>query len=140
ACILSGIGFNGYDENGNAKWNRVTNIDFIGYETADNIKQLLESWNMNTNKWLKNYVYLRVTPPGQKPSFSSTITTFGISAVWHVTFIGGAFIQNLHRKIHRTVRPIFLTTRFAAYKPLYNFLGAGKFCKRIVAFGGGVLD
>ncbi|CAG8645127.1 6432_t:CDS:10 [Cetraspora pellucida] len=169
ACILSGIGFNGYDENGNAKWNRVTNIDFIGYETADNIKQLLESWNMNTNKWLKNYVYLRVTPPGQKPNFFSTIITFGVSAVWHgfypgyyLTFIGGAFMQNLHRKIHRTVRPIFLTTRFAPYKPLYNFLGwlttqffinylvisfvllsldsIGKFCKRIIAFGGGVLD
>ncbi|CAG8653871.1 19051_t:CDS:2 [Gigaspora margarita] len=84
--------------------NRVTNIDIIGYETADNIKQLLESWNMNTNKWLKNYVYLRVTPPGQKPGFISTITTFGISAIWHgfypgyyLTFITGAFVQNLHR-------------------------------------------
>ncbi|RIB14495.1 MBOAT, membrane-bound O-acyltransferase family-domain-containing protein [Gigaspora rosea] len=195
SCILSGIGFNGYDGNGYVKWNRVTNIDIIGYETADNIKQLLESWNMNTNKWLKNYVYLRVTQPGQKPDFFSTITTFGISAIWHgfypgyyLTFITGAFVQNLHRKIHRTVRPIFLTNRFAQYKPLYNFLGwlttqiiinylvvsfmlltlenslyvwkliyfcghviiilanvffwlgAGKFCKRIIAFGGGVLN
>ena len=30
---------------------RVSNIDVIAYETADNVKSLLEAWNMNTNKW-----------------------------------------------------------------------------------------
>ncbi|RUS33129.1 MBOAT, membrane-bound O-acyltransferase family-domain-containing protein, partial [Jimgerdemannia flammicorona] len=84
ACILCGLGFNGYDaKTGTAKWNRVPNIDVVGYETAQNIKELLESWNMRTNVWLKNYVYLRVTPPGAKPGFLSTLVTFGTSALWH---------------------------------------------------------
>lgn len=68
--------------------NRVTNVDIIAYETADNIKSLLDTWNMNTNKWLKNYVYLRVTPPGKKPNFFSTIATFGTSAIWHGFYPG----------------------------------------------------
>ncbi|CAJ0904181.1 11017_t:CDS:10 [Entrophospora sp. SA101] len=88
SCVLSGIGFNGYDGKGNAKWDRVSNINVIAYETADNPKHLLEAWNMNTNKWLKNYVYLRITPPGQKPTFLSTFATFGTSAVWHGFYPG----------------------------------------------------
>lgn len=68
--------------------NRVTNVDIIAYETADNIKSLLDTWNMNTNKWLKNYVYLRVTPPGKNPNFFSTIATFGTSAIWHGFYPG----------------------------------------------------
>ena len=34
---------------------------------------------MNTNRWLKNYVYLRVTPKGKKPGFRSSMSTFGTS-------------------------------------------------------------
>ncbi|CAH1766823.1 14917_t:CDS:2, partial [Entrophospora sp. SA101] len=130
SCVLSGIGFNGYDGKGNAKWDRVSNINVIAYETADNPKHLLEAWNMNTNKWLKNYVYLRITPPGQKPTFLSTFATFGTSAVWHgfypgyyLTFASGAFIQSLHRSIRRHIRPIFLTPKFKSYKHIYDFLG-----------------
>lgn len=29
---MSGLGFNGYDENGKAKWNRVTNINILKVE------------------------------------------------------------------------------------------------------------
>lgn len=130
SCVLSGIGFNGYDGKGNAKWDRVSNINVIAYETADNPKHLLEAWNMNTNKWLKNYVYLRITPPGQKPTFLSTFVTFSTSAVWHgfypgyyLTFASGAFIQSLHRSIRRHIRPIFLTPKFKSYKSIYDFLG-----------------
>ncbi|GBB99659.1 hypothetical protein RclHR1_00360008 [Rhizophagus clarus] len=130
ACILSGLGFNGYDERGDAKWDRVSNIDIIAYETADNIKSLLDTWNINTNKWLRNYVYLRVTPPGKKPNFFSTIATFGTSAIWHgfypgyyLTFVSGAFVQSIHRLLRRDIRPIFLTPKYSSLKPLYNFFG-----------------
>ncbi|RHZ49968.1 hypothetical protein Glove_508g65 [Diversispora epigaea] len=130
ACILSGLGFNGYDEEGIIKWDRVTNIEIAAYELADNIRSLLETWNKKTNQWLKNYVYLRLTPPGKKPTFLSTFTTFVTSAIWHgfypgyyLTFISGAFFQSLHRKFRRHVRPIFLAPRFAHLKSLYDFLG-----------------
>lgn len=105
ACILSGLGFNGLDENKKPKWDRVTNVDPIALETAQNTRAFLESWNMNTNKWLKNYVYLRVTPKGKKPGFRSSMATFATSALWHGTapgyymaFITASFAQTIAKR------------------------------------------
>jgi lysophospholipid acyltransferase len=88
ACILSGLGYNGLDKNKKIKWDRVTNVDPWALETAQNTKAYLEAWNMNTNKWLKNYVYLRVTPKGKKPGFRSSMATFGTSGK-HLSFPPG---------------------------------------------------
>jgi len=100
ACILSGIGFNGYKHDGSVRWDRVTNVSPLALETAQNNKELLEAWNQNTNKWLKNYVYLRVTPRGKKPGFRSAMATFITSAFWHgfypgyyLTFITAGLVQ-----------------------------------------------
>lgn len=80
ACILSGLGFNGIDEKTKRpKWDRVTNVDPYELEASQNVKAYLEAWNKNTNKWLKNYVYLRVTPKGKKPGFRSSLATFTTS-------------------------------------------------------------
>ncbi|KAK6349693.1 lysophospholipid acyltransferase [Orbilia brochopaga] len=83
ACILAGLGYNGLDEDKRIRWDRVRNVDAWAIELAPNSKALLEAWNQNTNKWLKNYVYLRVTPKGKKPGFRSSMATFGTSALWH---------------------------------------------------------
>ena len=100
ACILSGLGFHGYNLDGTLKWDRMANVSPIALETAQNNKAYLEAWNQMTNKWLKNYVYLRVTPRGKKPGFRSSMATFTTSAVWHgfypgyyLTFVSAAFIQ-----------------------------------------------
>ena len=100
ACILSGLGFHGYNPDGTLKWDRMANVSPIALETAQNNKAYLETWNQMTNKWLKNYVYLRVTPRGKKPGFRSSMATFTTSAVWHgfypgyyLTFVSAAFIQ-----------------------------------------------
>ncbi|CAG8580105.1 13382_t:CDS:2, partial [Racocetra fulgida] len=61
----------------------VVNIDVFAYETSDNPRALIQSWNCQTDKWLKNYVYLRISPPGQRPTFYTTFTTFAICAIWH---------------------------------------------------------
>ena len=115
ACILSGLGFNGKTKDGRYKWNRVQNVDPYAFETGQNTHVLLEAWNMNTNKWLKNYVYLRVTPKGRKPGFLSTMATFLTSAMWHgtqpgyyLTFATGAFYQSLGKLFRRKIRPIFM--------------------------------
>lgn len=115
ACILSGLGFNGKTKDGRYKWNRVQNVDPYAFETGQNTHAVLEAWNMNTNKWLKNYVYLRVTPKGRKPGFLSTFATFLTSAMWHgtqpgyyLTFATGAFYQSLGKVFRRNIRPIFM--------------------------------
>ncbi|CAO3672054.1 unnamed protein product [Umbelopsis vinacea] len=114
ACVLCGLGFNGYDKDGKPKWNRVSNIRPVTYETAESIKVLLEAWNMRTNVWLKNYVYLRVS--NGKPGFGATVTTFATSALWHgfhpgyyLTFVSGSLVQNVAKKLRRNLRPFFYT-------------------------------
>ncbi|KAJ2962621.1 hypothetical protein NQZ79_g2208 [Umbelopsis isabellina] len=114
ACVLCGLGFNGYDQKGHAKWNKVSNIRPWTYETAESVKVLLENWNMRTNVWLKNYVYLRVSE--EKPGFGATIITFATSALWHgfhpgyyMTFVSGSLVQNVAKKMRRHVRPFFFT-------------------------------
>lgn len=115
ACILSGLGFNGKTANGKYRWDRVKNIDPWIVETAQNAHTFLGSWNMNTSKWLRNYVYLRVTPKGRKPGFRSTLATFVTSALWHgtrpgyyITFVTGAFYQAVGKIFRRNLRPIFM--------------------------------
>lgn len=116
ACILCGIGYNGYDAEKDAfRWNRVQNIDTYAFETGQNVHECLEAWNQNTNKWLKNYVYLRIARKNKKPGFKSTLFTFATSAFWHgtkpgyyLTFVLGAFLQTVGKIYRRNFRPIFL--------------------------------
>ncbi|SCW00624.1 LAFE_0C08328g1_1 [Lachancea fermentati] len=116
SCILCGLGYNGYDaKTGQIKWDRVRNIDIWRFEMASNTHEGLEAWNMNTNKWLKYYVYLRVAKPGSKPGFRSTLFTFLTSAFWHGTrpgyylvFATGALYQTCGKIFRRNLRPLFL--------------------------------
>ncbi|EEH16836.1 hypothetical protein PABG_06923 [Paracoccidioides brasiliensis Pb03] len=133
ACILSGIGYNGFDVNtGKVSWNRLENVNPKGLETAQNPHDYLSNWNKNTNHWLKNYVYLRVTPRGKKPGFRASLATFITSAFWHgfhpgyyLTFILGAFIQTTAKNYRRYVRPFFYISDGSSptpYKRIYDIL------------------
>lgn len=101
ACILSGIGYNGVDPvTGKASWDRLQNVKPLGIELAQNTHAYLGNWNINTNNWLRNYVFLRVTPKGKKPGFRATMATFVTSAFWHgfypgyyLTFVLASFNQ-----------------------------------------------
>ena len=103
ACILSGMGFKGVDpKTGKVHWNRLQNVNPWGIETAQNSRAYLENWNMNTNHWLRNYMYLRVTPKGKKPGFRASLATFTTSAFWHgfypgyyLSFVLAAFLQTI---------------------------------------------
>ena len=103
ACILSGMGYKGINpKTKKADWSRLQNVNPWGIETAQNSRGYVENWNMNTNNWLRNYVYLRVTPKGKKPGFRASLATFVTSAFWHgfapgyyLTFVLAAFIQSI---------------------------------------------
>ncbi|KAI5960914.1 ale1 [Candida theae] len=133
ACILCGIGYNGYDvETKQFKWDRVQNVDPVAFELGQNVHACLEAWNQNTNKWLKHYVYLRVAKKGKKPGFKSTVFTFATSAFWHgtrpgyyLTFVVGAFLQTVGKYYRRNIRPRFLESDGVTPKPtkrLYDFV------------------
>ncbi|KAK3048877.1 Lysophospholipid acyltransferase [Extremus antarcticus] len=131
SCILSGIGYQGVDpKTGKARWDRLTNIKPAGVELAQNSHAYLGNWNINTNHWLRNYIYLRVTPKGKKPGFRASMATFVTSAFWHgfepgyyMTFVLASFIQNVAKNARRLLRPFFLTSDGKTpnkYKPYYD--------------------
>ncbi|KAI9826236.1 MAG: hypothetical protein M1819_007403 [Sarea resinae] len=133
ACILSGIGYKGVDsKTGKVHWNRLQNVNPWGIETAQNTRAYLENWNINTNLWLRNYMYLRVTPQGKKPGFRASMATFITSAFWHgfypgyyMTFMLASFLQTVAKNFRRHVRPFVLTpdgTRPLPRKRYYDFL------------------
>ena len=117
ACILSGLGYNGVDTTTRkVKWNKLENVSPWTIESAQNSRAYLEGWNKNTNNWLRNYVYLRVTPRGKKPGFRASLATFTTSALWHgfspgyyLTFVLAAFIQTVAKNFRRYIRPFFLS-------------------------------
>ncbi|KAK6006001.1 hypothetical protein QM012_006411 [Aureobasidium pullulans] len=117
ACILSGIGFKGVDpKTGKADWNRLQNVKPLAIELAQNSHAYLGNWNINTNMWLRNYVYLRVTPKGKKPGFRASMATFVTSAFWHgfypgyyLAFVLASFIQNSAKNSRRLIRPFFMS-------------------------------
>ncbi|TLS29319.1 hypothetical protein PpBr36_00530 [Pyricularia pennisetigena] len=126
SCILAGLGYNGVDPvTGKVSWTRVQNINPLGVELAQNTRAYLENWNIKTNMWLRNYVYLRVTPRGKKPGFRASMATFVTSAVWHgfypgyyLSFVLASFIQTVAKNCRRYFRPFFLDP--ATQKPLPN--------------------
>lgn len=101
ACILSGLGYKGVDPStGKVSWDRLRNVSPWGVESAQNCRAYLGNWNINTNNWLRNYVYLRVTPRGKKPGFRASMATFVTSAFWHgfypgyyLSFVLASFVQ-----------------------------------------------
>lgn len=136
SCIVVGLGYNGYDSsNDKMYWNRVQNIDPLKFEMGQNVHDCLESWNMNTNKWLKNFIYLRTCTRDKetnklKVGIIPTIITFTTSAFWHgtlpgyyLTFILGAFMQSVGKIFRRNIRPIFISKdgkKVSKFKKLYD--------------------
>ena len=50
---LTGLGFNGYDKSGNAKWDLVTNVHVLDIELATSLKGIVGGWNSLTGTWLR---------------------------------------------------------------------------------------
>ncbi|KAG1828849.1 MBOAT, membrane-bound O-acyltransferase family-domain-containing protein [Suillus variegatus] len=104
ASILTGLGFTGYGPSGESTWEGAANVKVLEIELPSNFKVLLDSWNINTNIWLRECIYKRVTPKGKKPGFRSSMLTFATSAFWHgiatgyyLTFFFGGFITTAGR-------------------------------------------
>jgi lysophospholipid acyltransferase 1/2 len=112
-CNNSGLGFNGYDKDGNAKWDLISNINVVSFELATNFRDAINNWNLGTNRWLRNVVYERV------PKKYGTVLTFGLSALWHgfypgyyITFACGALGVTSARTARALFRYRFQDTAF----------------------------
>jgi len=54
--IMTGLTYNGVDVNGNALWDSCANIRIRNYERASSCEQLIQSFNINTNRWMAKSV------------------------------------------------------------------------------------
>ncbi|KAG5679352.1 hypothetical protein PVAND_008923 [Polypedilum vanderplanki] len=110
----AGLGFNGYENDGTAKWDMLTNIYVIPFELGTNFRDCINSWNIGTNSWLRMVVYERVHKN------YGTGLTFALSALWHgfypgyyLTFATGALIVTAARKARRMFRHRFQETELS---------------------------
>ncbi|KAL1122316.1 hypothetical protein AAG570_003721 [Ranatra chinensis] len=82
SCIMSGITYNGIDENDQTRWDGCANINVFLFETALNFnKDYINSFNINTNNWMFQYVYKRLKFLGNK--YLSQIGVLLFLALWH---------------------------------------------------------
>ncbi|CAI9739902.1 Hypothetical predicted protein [Octopus vulgaris] len=115
----AGLGFNGFDEKGEAKYDLLENVNIYGVETAGSQKDIIDNWNKTSTIWLRHTVYDRV--PRMR-----TMSVFAVSALWHgfypgyyVTFATGAMFTITARLVRRNIRPLFIK---ANLHPLYNVI------------------
>ncbi|KAJ2721543.1 Lysophospholipid acyltransferase [Coemansia sp. Benny D115] len=134
ACVLAGLGFQGVDAEGKVQWSSVANVHIWGVEFGTSLKQLVDSWNVGTNTWLRHHVYLRLVPKGSgRAQGWATVVTFCVSAWWHgfypgyyLTFVCGALASTAARTLRRTLRPRALALAGDAgswVMPVYNAAG-----------------
>ncbi|XP_070565277.1 lysophospholipid acyltransferase 2-like [Ptychodera flava] len=110
-CNASGLGFNGYDENGVPRWNFMTNINVPGFWMASSLTGTVANWHIPTRLWLKYVFYDRVP-------YLKDALTFALTAVWHGFFPGyywtnATMVLTLlaSRKVRYNVRPYFTSTQ-----------------------------
>jgi lysophospholipid acyltransferase 1/2 len=107
-CNASGLGFQGWKEDGSADWDLVSVLNIWKLETSLNFKILLDNWNKTTQGWLKRCAYDRA------PVKIRTVATYTLSAMWHgfypgyyCCFLTGALVTSGARRGRRTVRQFF---------------------------------
>ena len=131
ASVLSGFGYNGVKA-GKHRWDRVSNVNWCGLETAQSCRDLSNAWNLGSNVWLRHYVYMRLCPPGTDPTSFALVATYTLSASWHSFHPGyyallssfGMF-QVLGRRVRYIVRPFTVSpidqkTPLPVWKKLYD--------------------
>jgi len=85
-CIMSGLTYNGKDEKGNLLWNGCANVKLRVFENATRFGHLINSFNINTNSWVAEYIYKRLKFLGNR-SLSQALTLLFL-AIWHGFHIG----------------------------------------------------
>lgn len=114
-CNNSGLGRNGQNSDGSPKWDLISNVDVLPFETSLSLKDSIDHWNKGTNRWLRMVVYERAGP-------NRTTFTYALSAVWHgfypgyyLTFASGALFTFASRSVRRHIRPYFVNSKPAKF-------------------------
>ncbi|TDH67611.1 hypothetical protein CCR75_002308 [Bremia lactucae] len=120
ATVLSGIGFQGFNEqNQPIGWDGVSNVDIVGFELGANVREISRAWNKGTQNWLERYAYTRTG--------NSLLATYLVAALWHgfypgyyLFFLTMPLATSVNRLARRHVRPYMVDSLM---KPLYDVVG-----------------
>ncbi|XP_073420242.1 lysophospholipid acyltransferase 2-like [Dendrobates tinctorius] len=106
----AGFGYNGISDDGEERWDLLSNLNILRIETATSFKMFIDNWNIQTAVWLKEVCY-------DRSPFNPLLSTFLLSAAWHgvhpgyyFTFLTAVPITLAARKVRQTVRPMFQHT------------------------------
>ena len=98
-----------YDEKTKrVSWDSLTNIRPWGYETSTSLSQIIDNFNINTNLWVKNYVFKRCKGFGNKHISSMLALLF--LALWHGYHLGYVLcfgLEFMYVEAERRVRDRF---------------------------------
>ncbi|XP_064652034.1 lysophospholipid acyltransferase 1-like isoform X2 [Lineus longissimus] len=111
----AGLGFSGFDEKGDEKWDLIKSVSIWKVEMGTSFKLILDNWNITTLVWLRRVVYDRAP-------FQKTFAVFLVSAFWHgfypgyyFMFLSAALFTVVARQVRRNIRPYFQTTPTKAF-------------------------
>ncbi|CAK9297298.1 unnamed protein product [Gordionus sp. m RMFG-2023] len=97
---------------GTPRWDLISNIDIIGFETSISLHSALNNWNLSTMAWLRHLVYERV-------SYQRTLCVYLVSAMWHgfwpgyyITFVSGAIFTEAAKMNRRKYRKYFVSNKY----------------------------
>lgn len=80
-CIMSGITYNGKNGQGKNQWNGCANVKLRVFENATRFGHLIQSFNINTNAWVAEYIYKRLKFLGNR--VCSQFLALLFLAAWH---------------------------------------------------------
>ncbi|XP_073522369.1 lysophospholipid acyltransferase 2-like isoform X1 [Phyllobates terribilis] len=116
----AGFGYNGISDDGEERWDLLSNLNILRIETATSFKMFIDNWNIQTAVWLKEVCY-------DRSPFNPLLSTFLLSAAWHgvhpgyyFTFLTAVPITLAARKVRLTVRPMFQHTLWS--KLIYSLI------------------
>jgi len=110
-CTLVGINFAGYNKDGSHKgWRSLSNVDPFLFESSLNLQGIVDSFNINTNDWVKRYVFKRLKWVGNRNV--SAFSALFFLAIWHGLHVGyflcfclEYFDMEAEKKIQRITAP-----------------------------------
>ncbi|XP_067945571.1 lysophospholipid acyltransferase 5-like [Watersipora subatra] len=119
SCIFSGMAYNGKDAQGIIQWDQCANVKVNRYFTATQTQHFIDSFNINTNKWVLTYVYKRLRFLNNKNISQGVSLVFlagwhGFSSGYFMCFLLEFLIVNGEKAV------VKLCSKKAALKSLVN--------------------
>lgn len=127
-AICFGLTFNGVDEKGNADWTGCSNIKLFVFENTKRYQHYIDSFNVQTNHWVAEYVYKRLKFLNNR--HMSQLGALVFLAVWH-GFHSGYYMCFLMEFLvlvcEREVSRPFLVIFFPVYLSIFEKINFSPF-------------